>query len=93
MKRLKVLDDGVIYRNPEPGMRAECAFLPNVVPLGYRRIKIKDGEKERPSLEIDVQTAPIVRRIFTDFLELQGLKDVIRSLAADGITSPRSLSI
>ena len=33
MKRLEVLDDGVIYKNPEPGLKAECAFLPNVVPL------------------------------------------------------------
>jgi sialidase-1 len=33
MKRLKLLDDGVIYKNPDPGQKAECAFLPNVVPL------------------------------------------------------------
>lgn len=33
MKRLHLLDDGVIYRNPDPGFKAECAFLPNVVPL------------------------------------------------------------
>ena len=33
MKRLRLLDDGVIYKNPEPGLKAECAFLPNVVPL------------------------------------------------------------
>ncbi len=33
MKQLHPLDDGVIYRNPEPGFKAECAFLPNVVPL------------------------------------------------------------
>ena len=34
MNRLRLLDDGVIYRNPDPGFKAECAFLPNVVPLG-----------------------------------------------------------
>ena len=33
MKRIKVLSDGILYRNPDPGRRAECAFLPNVVPL------------------------------------------------------------
>ena len=33
MNRLHLLDDGVIYRNPDPGFKAECAFLPNVVPL------------------------------------------------------------
>ena len=33
MPQLHLLDDGVIYRNPDPGFKAECAFLPNVVPL------------------------------------------------------------
>ena len=33
MTKLHLLDEGVIYRNPEPGFKAECAFLPNVVPL------------------------------------------------------------
>ena len=33
MKRLKILEEGVLYRNPTPGYKAECAYLPNVVPL------------------------------------------------------------
>ena len=31
MSRLKVLSEGVLHRNPDPGLKAECAFLPNVV--------------------------------------------------------------
>src|SRR2546422_4509992 len=34
MKRLEIVDQGVLYRNPHPGHRAICAFLANVVPLG-----------------------------------------------------------
>ena len=38
MKRLKVLSEGVLYRNPNPGFKAECAFLPNVVPLSQTEV-------------------------------------------------------
>jgi hypothetical protein len=31
--KLSVVHEGVIFRNPEPGIRALCAYLPNVVPL------------------------------------------------------------
>jgi len=33
MKRLKIISEGILYRNPRPGYKAECAYLPNVVPL------------------------------------------------------------
>jgi hypothetical protein len=33
MKRLEIVDEGVLYRNPHPGHRAICAFLSNVVPV------------------------------------------------------------
>lgn len=33
MASLTVVHEGVIFRNPEPGVRALCAYLPNVVPL------------------------------------------------------------
>lgn len=31
--RLQTLSEGILYRNPSPGLKAECAYLPNVVPL------------------------------------------------------------
>ncbi len=33
MSRLRILSEGILYRNPNPGFKAECAFLPNVAPL------------------------------------------------------------
>ena len=33
MKRIEILSAGILHRNPSPGYVAECAFLPNVVPL------------------------------------------------------------
>ena len=33
IKRLILDDQGALYRNRHPGHRAECAFLPNVVPI------------------------------------------------------------
>jgi hypothetical protein len=34
MTRLDLIHEGVLFRNPEPGHRALCAYLPNVVPVG-----------------------------------------------------------
>ena len=38
MKRLSLMDEGILYRNARPGFTAECAFLPNVVPLGGEEV-------------------------------------------------------
>ena len=38
VKRLDILSEGVLYRNPMPGYKAECAYLPNVVPLSDREL-------------------------------------------------------
>ena len=38
MPRLNIVADGVLYRNPRPGYRAECASLPNVVPLSESEV-------------------------------------------------------
>ena len=33
MPALDITHEGVLFRNPEPGIRALCAYLPNLVPL------------------------------------------------------------
>lgn len=33
MPKAKVLSDGILYRNENPGFKAEYAFLPNILPL------------------------------------------------------------
>ena len=39
-------------------------FLASKSPFGYRRIKVSDEVKERPTLEVDPATAPVVKEIF-----------------------------
>jgi len=38
MKKIVVETKGVLYRNPIPGYKAECAYLPNVVPLSQKEL-------------------------------------------------------
>ncbi len=56
-------------------------------PYGYVHVKVKDGPKLRTKFEIDSKTAPIVQRIFRECLSGKGLKAIVRSLNADGLTS------
>ena len=49
------------------GMREAASrgfFLGSKAPFGYKRVKVNDGAKERPTLEVDPATAPIVREMF-----------------------------
>ena len=46
------------------GMREAASmgfFLGSKAPFGYKRVKVSDGVKERPTLEVDPATAPVVR--------------------------------
>ena len=46
------------------GMREAASrgfFLASNAPFGYRRVKVSDGVKECPTLEVDPATAPVVR--------------------------------
>jgi hypothetical protein len=38
MTQLQLLSEGILYRNPTPGYKAECAYLPNVVPLSEQEL-------------------------------------------------------
>lgn len=38
MTRLRIVHEGVLYRNPNPGHRVICAYLPNVVPLSDQEL-------------------------------------------------------
>ena len=62
-------------------------FLGSKAPFGYRRVKVNDGVKERPTLEVDPATAPIVKEIFQSSLRGNGLKEICRELNDRGITS------
>ena len=72
------------------GMREAASrgfFLGPRAPFGYRRIKVSDGARERPTLEIDTAAAPVVREIFDCVLHGNGLKEICRSLNDRGITN------
>ena len=72
------------------GMREAASrgfFLGPRAPFGYRRIKVSDGARERPTLEIDPAAAPVVRGIFDSVLHGNGLKEICRTLNDRGITN------
>ena len=72
------------------GMREAASrgfFLGSKAPFGYTRVKVSDGVKERPTLEIDPATAPVVKEIFESSLRGNGLKEICKALNDRGITN------
>ncbi len=72
------------------GMREAASrgfFMASVAPFGYRRIKVSDGVKERPALEVDPATAPVVKEVFESSLRGNGLKEICKGLNERGITN------
>ena len=72
------------------GMREAASrgfFLGSNAPFGYRKVKVSDGAKERPSLEVDPATAPVVKEIFEKSLSGYGLKEICKTLNDRGITN------
>ena len=72
------------------GMREAASrgyFLSSSAPFGYKKVKVSDGAKERPTLVPDPATVPVVREIFERSLRGHGLKEICRDLNARGITN------
>ena len=72
------------------GMREAASrgfFLASNAPFGYKRVKVNDGGKERPTLEVDPAAAPVVREIFEKSLRGSGLKELCKELNDRGITN------
>ena len=72
------------------GMREAASrgfFLGSKAPFGYKRVKANDGAKERPTLEVDPATAPIVKEMFESSLRGNGLKEICKELNDRGITN------
>ena len=61
-------------------------FLGSETPFGYRKIKVQDGPAERPSLEVDPASAPVVKEIFEKSLRGSGLKEICNELSERGVT-------
>ena len=72
------------------GMREAASrgfFLGSKAPFGYRRIKVNDGVKERPTVEVDPTTAPVVKEIFESSLRGNGLMEICKALNDRGVTN------
>ena len=71
------------------GMREAASrgfFMASRAPFGYKKVKVSDGVKERPTLEVDPATAPVVKEIFESSLLGNGLKEICKALNDRGIT-------
>jgi site-specific DNA recombinase len=74
------------------GMRESVSrgfYLSSKAPYGYRKIRIKDGSRERTKLEIDPCQSQVVTSIFNDILSGKGLIEIVRGLNQKGIASPK----
>ena len=72
------------------GMREAASrgfFLGSKAPFGYTRVKVSDGMKERPTLEVDPAAAPVVKEIFESSLSGYGLKEICKTLNERGVTN------
>jgi hypothetical protein len=72
------------------GMRESASrgfFLASKAPFGYNRIKVSDGVKDRPTLEVDPVAAPIVKEIFESSRRGNGLMEICKELNGRGITN------
>ncbi|MXZ90456.1 MAG: recombinase family protein [Chloroflexi bacterium] len=72
------------------GMREAASrgfFLGSKAPFGYTRVKVSDGVKDRPTLEVDPVAAPIVTEIFESSRRGNGLAEICKELNGRGITN------
>ncbi len=60
-------------------------WVSTYAPYGYRKVRVQDGAKERPKLELDPPADAVVRRIFWMALSGHSVLDIVRTLNAEGI--------
>jgi site-specific DNA recombinase len=74
------------------GMRESAMrgfYLSARKPYGYRKVRVRDGNKERTKLEIEDSEASVVTQIFKSVLEGNGLTEIAKNLNGRAIPSPR----
>ena len=70
------------------GMREAISrgfFVPAKASFGYKRVKVCDGVKDHPTLEVDPATASVVKEIFESPHRGNGLKEICKDLNGRGI--------
>lgn len=74
------------------GMRESASrgfYLSAKPPYGFKKVKVKDGGKERTKLEIEPRQADIVVSIFDDVLHGKGLSEIAKGMNQKGICAPK----
>ena len=74
------------------GMRESASrgfYMSAQAPYGYRRVKVNDGNKERPKLEPVPAQARTVASIFGQVLEGKGSMEIAKQLNKEGIAGPK----
>ncbi len=74
------------------GMREAASrgfWMTTNAPYGYQRVYVQDGAKKRPRLELNPPHDAVVRRIFDLTLQGKTSLDLLKTLNAEGIPSPR----
>jgi DNA invertase Pin-like site-specific DNA recombinase len=74
------------------GMRESAArgfYLSSRAPYGYRKVRVRDGAKERTKLELEPGEANIVGAVFKDIVGGRGLTEIVRELNKRGIPGPK----
>ena len=70
------------------GMREAASrgfWVSTYAPYGYRKVRVQDGAKERPKLELDPPADAVVRRVFDMVLAGRSVLDIVRTLNDEGI--------
>jgi site-specific DNA recombinase len=73
------------------GMRESAArgfYLSSRPPYGYRKVRVKDGSRDRTKLEPDPGQVGIVVAIFDEVINGKGLTEIVRGLNQKGIPGP-----
>ncbi len=76
------------------GMRESASrgfYLSSKPPYGYRKIRVRDGGKERTKLEINPDEAPVATSIFSDISSGKGLTEIVKGLNSKGVRGPKGI--
>ena len=74
------------------GMREAASrgfWIATTAPYGYTKVRVQDGAKKRPKLEIEQAAAAIVQRMFRMAASGKSILDIARTFNAEGVASPR----
>jgi len=75
------------------GMRESASrgfYLSCRPPYGYRKVKIKDGNRDRTRLDLNPSQSQIAKAIFDEVLTGKGLIEIVKELNRKGVPGPNN---